>query len=161
MTAEELINHSWGLQINSLQDLPLAYHQRMKELVENPDKLPYCAISPTFEGFLRRKNEKLIFSVNQKLFIIERQRTKLSETTYSFENIHYIQLGQVLLKGWLLVSGIDQAGVLVSNNLPFNSVTTAYFQPFVDMLRGKPANIDFVRLKEEQDKFNRTPDSEF
>ncbi len=140
MTAYAQTRLSWARQVSSYGELPDVYHDRLKaSLGARP--LPHAVLTPTYAGFIRRENEKLVFSLDRHLHIWERINGGLTCTCYALEDIHLVESGRILLYAWIGIRGVASHGGLVTSILRFNSVTDYLFAPFVDEIRGASGDL--------------------
>ena len=135
LTADELTRLSWAKAVESYDKVPEIYQDFIKTLLGDTSEFPYAVLTPTFEGFIRRDNEKLIFSLDSKIYILEKARDKLSSTCYPFEAISYVEVGAILLNSWIKIRGVASNGILTSSTLKFNSVTDYLFTPILEKIR--------------------------
>jgi hypothetical protein len=135
LTADEQTRLSWARTAESYDRVPEIYKDFFKTLLSSTSMFPYVVLMPTFEGFIRRENEKLIFSLDSKIYVLERIRDKLGSTCYPLEDISYIEAGAILLDSWIKISGVASDGVLTSCTLRFNTVTDYLFTPILDKIR--------------------------
>ncbi len=152
MSAGEITRLSWARQVRSYGELPSHFLNHFSRMCSDPSAFPYSVISPTYEGFLRREKEKLIYLQNGSITILEKSRHQSLETTYRLEDLNQIEVGQVLLKAWFRLEGVDSTGQLAHTSLRYNTVTQALFQPFIAHLRcpttpTEPADLEFERSK--------------
>jgi hypothetical protein len=148
MTAGEQTRLSWARAIKSRADLPQFYLRFMVELI-GPRSFPYAVLTPTFAGFTRRETERLIFSLDRDLYVLERNQQQLKCVRYALADIHYVERGEILLYSWLTISGLAD-GQLAATELRFNAVTDQLFAPFIDQIRP----VATCELSSEQDKFD-------
>lgn len=116
--------------------VPDVYKEFFASQLDGGEGFPYSVLTPRFTGFLRQENEKLITSLDNKIFILENANDQVSTDCYSIPDINYIEAGSILLKAWMRISGINTDGILSSSTLRFNTVTEYMFHPFVDQVRG-------------------------
>jgi hypothetical protein len=161
MTAGQITRLSWARPIRSFDEMPPFYQPRFREIVGDPAHFPHTVLAPTFEGFLHREMERLIFNVEEKIFILEKRRNTLVETSFWLPQINYIELGQVLLKAWMRVNGISEREELESKSLKFNTVTTVLFQPYIEMLRCPIPASGVYNASLERDKFRKLEPESF
>ncbi len=152
MTGGEQTRLSWARAIRSRADLPQFYHGFMDELLAGR-AFPYAVLTPTFAGFMRRELERLIFSLERDLYVLERSRQRLNTTRYALADIHYVELGAILLYGWLKISG-PADGKLITSTLRFNVVNDQLLTPFIEQIRPAARRPDAVDLPTEQRKFD-------
>ncbi len=125
---------SWARVVDSFESLPGVYQVYMKTLL-NGQPWPYAVLTPTFAGFMRREKEKLVFSLADQLHIVERDGTRLTLISYALADLNYVEVGSILLKAWIRLSGVSSTGGLTSTTLKFNSVTDRLFTPFLQQIR--------------------------
>lgn len=135
LTAFEITKRSWARPVESYDDAPALYKEFFAGLMVDGSPFPYAVLTPTYEGFLRRENEKLVCSPDHRLFILEKARNTFSCTCYAFEEINYLEMGEILLQAWITVSGIANNGVLTASTFKFNAVTDYLFAPIVNRMR--------------------------
>ncbi len=135
LTAAAQTRLSWARTVDDLEALPQIYHELMAALLGTGRPFPYAVLTPTFAGFVRREKEKLIFSLDDQLFIVERDGSRLNVTRYALADLNYVEVGAILLKAWIRLSGVSSDGVLASATLKFNAVTDRLFTPFLQQIR--------------------------
>jgi hypothetical protein len=162
-TGEEIFRRSWAKMVATFESLPEAFQTVAGQLMLDKNPFPYVILTPTFEGFLKRENEKLVFCQDQKLFILEKEQQRITTTSYQLENIYRIEFGEILLKAWVHIYGTNDQGQFSSTQLCFNSVTDFLFKPIIEAIRTlnapiRPVDIQqkgaiFSPLKEKHFKF--------
>lgn len=152
--AAEQTRLSWARCIESFDEVPPFYQSFLLSLLGPARRFPYAVLTPTFEGFLNRANEKLVFSLDHTLYILERAKNKLIPTCYSFHDIHYVEVGSILLKAWIHISGVSGDGALSTTTLKFNTVTDFLFTPLLEKIRAVPAEAHSGDYPSELSKFN-------
>ena len=135
MTAEQFTRRSWATKVNNFESLPQAFQPPVLEIIREEQALPYAVLTPTFEGYLKRENEKLVFCLDNRLFVLEKDRQNITVTHYEHKNIYRIEFGEILLKAWINIYGVDDRGVYSPTALRFNSVTDFLFDPFIEAIR--------------------------
>lgn len=135
MPAAEQTRLSWARPVRSADELPSIYRPFMDALLTS-GAFPYSVLTPTFSGFVRRETEKLVFSVGDCLYVVEKSKGELVTTCYAFEDIRYLEAGSVLLHAWLKIRGRASDGASAVVRLKFNAVTERLFTPFVEKIRG-------------------------
>jgi len=154
LTAGELTRLSWAKAVESYDKVPEIYKDFFKTLLGDTSVFPYAVLTPTFEGFIRRDNEKLIFSLGSKIYVLERARDKLTSTCYPFEAISYIEVGAILLNSWIKIRGVASNGILTSCTLKFNSVTDYLFTPILEKIRTATHTVGDTDPSSERAKFD-------
>jgi hypothetical protein len=152
LTGGEQSRLSWARVAASYDEVPAAYRAWLDPLVGGRETFPYIVLTPTYEGYLRRENERLITLVNGALHVVERVRDRLAPVSYRLDDIGCIEVGSILLRGWLTVRGASEQGVLTAITLRYNTVTERLFAPFLREFRAgsrPPAstNLDTERAK--------------
>jgi hypothetical protein len=134
MGAAEQTRLSWAKPVRSADEIPEAYHAYLQaNLLERSACLP-AVLTPTFRGFLRRENEKLVFIHDEHLYILEQTPAGLLPLVFPFAGTNYVEVGGILLKAWVRVNGLID-GELVTATLKYNSVTQHLFDPLVAQIR--------------------------
>ncbi len=154
LTGYEQTKLSWARAVESCDQVPEIYQDFMKTLLGDTSEFPYAVRTPTFEGFIRRDNEKLIFSLDSKIYVLERARDKLTSTCYPFEAISYIEVGAILLDSWIKIRGVASNGILTSCTLKFNSVTDYVFTPILEKIRTATHAVGDTDQSSERAKFD-------
>jgi len=135
LTGYEQTKWSWARIVESYDQLPEAFKDFFKTFLDDTSAFPYAVRTPRFEELTRRENEKLIFSLDNKVYVLERIKDKLSVTCYPLEDISTIEVGAILLDSWIKISGVASNGVLTSSTLRFNTVTDFLFTPILGKIR--------------------------
>lgn len=125
---------SWARTVDRFDALPAVYQAYMTALLQGRP-WPYAVLTPTYAGFMRREKEQLIFSLDDQLYIVERDTGRLNPIAYPLADVNYFEAGSILLKSWIRVSGVSDTGRLASTTLKFNAVTERLFAPFVEQFR--------------------------
>ncbi len=152
MTGAEQTRLSWARAVESRADLPPFYHAYLDDLLAGRP-LPYAVLTPTFPGFMHRETERLIFTLDGELYILARGQQRLDVTRYALADIHYVEIGAILLYGWLKISGAAN-GQLTETRLRFNVVSEQLLMPFVEQIRPAARRAGLVDLPAEKRKFD-------
>jgi len=126
---------SWAKSITCYGQLPEAFQDLFKTLLSDASSWPYTVLMLTYEGFMRRENSRLICSLGDKIYVMERARNKTTCTCYPIEDISYVEEGVVLLYAWVKISGITSDGVKSSSTLKFNAVTDYLLASIIKKIR--------------------------
>jgi hypothetical protein len=126
---------SWAKAVLCFDMLPEAFKDVFKTLLGDTSRWPYTILLPTYEGFMRREAVRLIFSLDDKIYIVERARNTITCTCYPIRDISYVEQGMILLHAWVKINGITADGVASSATLKFNAVTDYMFTPIVEAIR--------------------------
>jgi hypothetical protein len=152
LTGWEQSRLSWARLVEFYDEIPEVYRAWLAPLIRGGGSLPYIVLTPTYEGYFRRENEKLVCLLDGSLHIVERTRDRLIPVSYRLEDISTVEVGAILLRGWITVRGLASSGLPTSSTLRFNTVTDRLFAPFVSAFRlgSRPpsgAGIDAERAK--------------
>jgi hypothetical protein len=113
-------------------------------------------LTPSYKGFIRtvRCSPKLVCAIDDKIHVIEGHKKRAVSTCYLIENINYVEVGKILLKSWITISGESEAG-LTSSTCRFSVVTLHLLMPIVEKIRqAAGCNESLVDLNSERAKFN-------
>ena len=125
---------SWARTINSFDALPAVYHTYLRQVLAGRP-LPYAVLTPTYAGFMRREKERLVFNLDEQLYLVERDSDRLTPVIFRWADLNYAEIGSILLKAWLRVSGLSNRGALTSITVKYNAVTDRLFHPLLEPLR--------------------------
>lgn len=154
LTASEQTKRSWAKEVESCAKVPEIYKDFYDALLDDVTSFPYTVITPTFNGFIHRENEKIICCQDNKIYILENTNNQLNAYCYAIEDINYVEVGTILLKSWISINGLAENGVLSTSTLRFNSVTEYMFYPFVDKIRSAANNPSSTGNSSELSKFD-------
>lgn len=154
LTYDKQTKLSWAILINSYDKVPEIFKGYFDSIFTVGQSLPYIVQTPSYEGFLQKATEKLVFNMDQETYILEKANNGFSEQCYPFENINYIEKRSVLLESHIVINGRTKQGEPNSNMLRFNTISSFMFTPIVNQIRlaslvSKPENPG-----QELEKFN-------
>src|SRR5512135_1850733 len=135
LTGGEQSRLSWARVAESYDEVPAVYRDWLDPLIRGRETFPYVVLTPTYEGYFHRENEKLVCLLDRSLHIVERARERLVPTTYLIDDIGTIEAGSILLRAWLTVRGLAESGIVSSTTLKFNTVSDRLFAPFLTEIR--------------------------
>jgi hypothetical protein len=138
-TITEQTRTSWAKLVTSYSQVPEAFKDSFKTLLGDTSAWPYTVLIPTYEGLMKRENSRLICSLDDKIYVMERARSKTICTCYPIEDVSYVEEGVVLLYAWVKISGIASDGAPSSSTLKFNAVTDYLLVPIIEKIR--PATV--------------------
>lgn len=160
LSAAEQTRQSWARPIQSVDEIPIAYRNYLETHFPAPEACLPAVLTPTFSGFLRQDNEKLVFAHAESLYILERTPAAVLPAVFPFSEINLIEVGVILLKAWLLVRGLVD-GQLRSSTLRYNSVTGYLFDPLISGIRSALSearsgrqDASLVDLRQEKARFD-------
>jgi hypothetical protein len=145
---------SWAKSVTFYDQVPEAFKDFFKTLLGNTSTWPYTVLMPTYEGFMRRENGRLICNLGDKIYVMERARNKTTCTCYPIEDISYVEEGVILLYAWVKISGIASDGVPSSSMLKFNAVTDYLLAPIIEKIRPATAGLEDADRNLELAKFD-------
>jgi hypothetical protein len=151
LSAAEQTMRAWARRIHLQEELPEIYRDFFKTLPQGTE-FPYTVLTPAYEGFLSKANPKLVCQLDQHLYVVEQRRKELAVTCFSNADINYIEIGTILLKSWITLSGVTPEG-LASTTLKASAVTLPLFNPIVEKIRAISAG-PTADLAAERAKFN-------
>ena len=136
LPAEEQTKLSWARVAKSTAEVPEVYRSFFDALPASvKEPFPYSVISPTYKGFLRPENEKLICRIGNDIHVLDYKEHRLIPICYPLTDIVLIETGTILLYSWYMINGKDNRGELATSRLVFNSVTEHLFSPFLEGFR--------------------------
>ncbi len=137
LTAAAQTRLSWARRIASIDELPVPFHAAVRAILGDAD-LPYAVLTPAFPGPLRRCNEHLVFSRDERIHVLERKGGSVITTTYPIADLDAVEFGEILLDDWISLRGTTAAGAVASSTLRFNTVTSDLLAPFELLVRPGP-----------------------
>jgi hypothetical protein len=155
LTAEIQTKLSWARVVESYDALPESFREAFTAIYPAGVRaFPYAVLTPQRDGFLVRANPKLVWSLGDTLYILERTRAGVEATCYAFEDISCVEVGKVLLKAWITIRGWSGDGVAAATRLEFNAVNDRLFEPFLDQMRRAPCDAGVTEIGRERAKFD-------
>jgi hypothetical protein len=151
---EQISGRSWAKKVHNFDVVPEAFRRAVLEIIRDEQNLPYAVLTPTFEGYLKLENEKLIFCLDHSLIILEKIGEHITSTCYRLEKIHRIEFGKILLEAWIKICGKNDQGVYLESRLRFNSVSDFMFNPFIEAVRRLDEPEILVDTQQEREKFS-------
>lgn len=139
LTAAEQTMRSWARRVESLDETPAIYRDFFSAFPADP--FPYTVLTPTYDGFLQRENQKLVCSPDERIFILEKIRNDLTCLCFAAGDVSSVEMGVILLQAWITLRGTASDGRLLSATLKFNAVTEYLFQPILAKIRGEPTGV--------------------
>jgi hypothetical protein len=145
---------SWARSVDDFTLLPPIYRDFMTALLSDGHPFPYTVITPTFAGFMHREKEQLVFCLDDQFYIVERDSGRLVPRRYALADLNYVEVGSILLRAWITVSGLSSEGTLASTTLKFNAVSERLFAPFLQRIRAAGDQTAEVDREAELRKFD-------
>ena len=153
LTGWEQSRLSWARVAEFYDEVPAAYRDWLTPLLRGREAFPYVVLTPTYEGYFRRETEKLVCMLDGTLHIVERARDRVIPTSYRLGDISAIEVGSILLRGWLTVRGLEVSGLASSTTIRYNTVTDRLFTPFLSEFRTGARPPSGTKLQAERAKF--------
>lgn len=136
LTADEMTRMSWARTIKSVADIPDVYRPHLETYLSSQRDFPGAILTPTYQGFMRQENERLLFCMDGLLLVLERLKdSSIVPVIFPLEEIDCVELGAVLLKAWLTVTGTDAYRRPQRITVKFNAVSEHLFFPLVKQIR--------------------------
>ena len=154
LTGFEQTRLSWARKVRSYDETPEVFRDALRMLVGAASPFPHVVLTPTFDGFRRRENEKLVFSFESKVYILERTKNQVTTTGYAPKDIHLVEVGEILLDSWIRISGMTTSRISTSSLFRFNSVTGYLFAPIIQQMRAAAQSTAEGDLDAERAKFD-------
>jgi hypothetical protein len=153
LSAAEQTKKSWAEELSSYEEIPAVYLPFLETLPIAAGDFPLTILTPTFEGFLRRRlTENLVTRIGNSIYIVENRASGLVITEHKIEHINCIEEATFLLRSWIRIHSAAE-GKLTTTWLEFNTVSMRLFQPMILAMRQyPPPSTD--RYNPERDKFN-------
>lgn len=154
MTAGEQTKLSWARRIETLDDVPAHFRNTVAALEIETGTLPYLVLTPSYAAFIVHTTEKLVCGLDDEVRIYERIGDELRLTAFCYADVSAVEVGCVLLKSWLTITGRNTCGVETRITIKFNTVTDYLFLPIIGRLRRANSVADPEQYEAEQAKFN-------
>jgi len=151
-TAQTML--SWPKVIESLDDVPKAFKTFFKTWLGDKPVFPHTVLSPAKRGFFGKSADKLICEMDDVIYVVEQFGDRIIAHGYLPENIRDIEVGIVLLQGWIAIHGITKEGVPASSMFLFNSARADMFSSFINKMRSAPSEPDETMLDTEKSKLD-------
>ncbi len=151
-TAQTML--SWPKVIKSMDEVPDAFRTFFKTWLGDTAEFPHVILSPAKTGFFSASSDKLICQMNDTIYVVEQFRDRIIANGYTPENIRDVEVGVVLLHGWITIKGINKEGVPAVSMFLFNSAQSEMFSSFIAKIRSAPAKPDEAALNTEKSKLD-------
>ncbi len=145
---------SWVKIIESYEEIPEAYKNSCKAVLENRRPFPHLIFTPFHKGVKHDVAEKLLCEVDEVFHIWERVGGQIVSTAYPLKTISFFEVGSILLNSWLALNGLTSDGVAISSVIAFNTANTRHLAPFINALRPVPMEVDDAAWQMELAKFD-------
>jgi hypothetical protein len=145
---------SWSKVIESYEQVPDIYAGLFETRFANNQQFPYTLLTPSIMKPKGKTTEKLICDAFAAIHILERSGSQVVAKSYPYQDVCMIEMGNILLDSWLIISGVTSTGEADVSTIDFNTASARHFVTFLDKLRPSSPNADKTQLNAEKDKFN-------
>ncbi len=133
MSSQETMK-AWAMPIRTEDEVPAGFRDYFATLRRDAPEFPCTILTPSYEGFMFRTTPKLVCNIDDKIYVIEKTRRGVSATCYLIPDINYVEVGSVLLKSWIKLSGLTANG-LAATSFKFSATTLHLFLPILNKIR--------------------------
>jgi hypothetical protein len=154
MTAGEQTKLSWARRIETSDDVPASFRTTVAALVAETGTLPYLILTPSYAAFIVHTTEKLVCSLDDEVRVYELSGGEVRLTAFCYADVSAVEVGCVLLKSWITITGKNRCGVETQITIKFNTVTDYLFLPIIARLRRAGHAADLQQHEAELAKFN-------
>lgn len=145
---------TWSQIIHSGDGLPPAFKIAAGWLSSDGSSFPYVVYSPRLAGTRRGTAERLAALTHAAIYIWEWSGRQVEMTAYPIKTISAIEVGEILLYSWLMITGLTSKGNPGATTIEFNTVSLDYYRPFINRVRPAPTDASEAAIHIEQGKFN-------
>lgn len=135
LSLEQQTRLSWASFLTKYQEVPEEFQYFFERLKSSGQPFPFTVITPSYEGFLHRFQERLVCIIDQELFILSKAKGVQEKLFFCFKDINVLEFKKVLLDSSLIISGIDGDGKPNRVDLHFNTVTEGLFWEIMKRIR--------------------------
>jgi hypothetical protein len=123
---------SWARQVKNSQEIPESFGAFFESL--KADSFPYTVFAPPEKLYRQKSTPKLLVILPDRIYIAEKYKKQITTTCFLFQDIHYIEVGTVLLHSWLAING-NAEGKPVMITVEYNTVVEILFKPIIEKIR--------------------------
>jgi hypothetical protein len=146
---------SWSKVIESYEAVPEAYKSIFASNSNTGRAFPFTVLAPSLDRSTHNTSEKIIYEFDNAIHIAENKGGRISTQGYPLASIRDVEMGNILLKSWMTISGVTGAGTMSSSTIDFSASTEERcFTPFLNKIRPVPVGDDEPWKKVEQKKFD-------
>lgn len=117
---------SWAKPIKTFDEIPDFFRISMDFLTVKDNFYSMIYLPSGFLGS-RKTTPKLIFFMDDTVYVLEKTKKGVIRDHYSLTDIVYIETGNILLYSWLAISGLS-GGAWKTSKIEYNSVNERYFR---------------------------------
>lgn len=149
---------TWTRLVSEEQDIPESFGDFFRKIYTVEKPYPYTVFVPFDKWYQGKTNPKLICLFDNQIFIAEKIKEQIVFYCFMIHQIHYIEMGTLLLHSWLKIIGTVD-GQLTSTTIEFNTVAAELFKPIIEKIRATIYNLEKIdnskfQLLKEQQKFD-------
>ncbi len=149
LSHEAQTKKAWAEELTSYEDIPAAFLPFLDRLPIKSDSLPPMILTPTFEGFLRRRlAQNLVTQIGSSIYVIEQKSSGLEIIEHKIEDINCVEEATFLLRSWLKIYSTGTTAFF-----EFSSVSMRLFRPMIEAMR-RASPEPTGGPNPERDKFN-------
>jgi hypothetical protein len=126
---------SWAMLIADYADVPDDFKPFFQSIQETKKTFPYSVITPSYEGFVNRTQERLVCLIDDCLYVAEKGETSSQALQLPFKDFQHIEFRTALLDSHLQITGLDHKGQPAFLKIRFNSVSDTLFKKINDDIR--------------------------
>lgn len=145
---------TWAREIKYQEDLPRAFTDTFHSFVRQDAEFPYTVFSPPYRNKRGRSDACLLFTQDNKIFILRNVKGKISTVIYPFQSIDYIEHGTILLTSWIKLEGLTTDNQTTTTIIEFNTVIDSLFLKFISIIRSTFISADSEDQPDEKSKLN-------
>ena len=154
LTGFEQTRLTWARKIGPYDEVPEAFRSSLRALIGQAAPFPHVVLTPTYEGLWRRENEKLVFCYDARVYVLEKTKSQVTTTCYAPEDIHLVEVGEILLDSWIRIGGLASSRKPTTSMFRFNTVTGYLFVPIIQQMRVAAQNTAESDMDAERTKFD-------
>jgi len=152
---------SWAKRIGAYEEVPATYTSFFQPLLESRQTFPYTILTPSFNRFMFKSNEKLVCDLGDELVILEWIGNVFEVQHHPIDKISYVEVRTILLDSQIKFCGLNKNGTNISSTLKFNSVTDYFFEPILKKIRLAHADVQKIGQTSESGEFDSLMDVNF
>lgn len=153
LTGAQQTMGAWTKVIESYAAIPEIYKYFFKSSLGDLQTFPYVVLAPALTR-VRKATEKLVYEVNDTLYVLARTGTEIVAHAYPLKTICDIEVGTILLYSWLTIHGMTSAGLMSATTIEFNSTSLRHYATFIAKIRPQPNVADDTELQKAQAAFD-------
>ena len=152
---------TWARVIASPESVPDPYQEFIQSWLAQGEAFPYTVLTPTYENFLNKITEKLIWVGEQEIRVLEKNGKHVTVQSYQLGEISYTEVSSMLLDYRLKISGMTSQGIPASLLFRSSAATDYLFAPILRKIRLQAHSSEDVGQVPDLEIFNRWSSSNF